>query len=189
MPLVEVLGVEIRQYKGQDIKALVPRIIGQTEFARQQKKRPGKRAAKTNENDFLDACPENTRKFFARLFKESAQLGFAISWGTKGLSLRAHLPDGRLASFFYAYPSGIDQKLPPSFQAYLGEIKDQQVRELMHNSLIKHIPFVLKGEHTLQIILDHEDLANAESGLSQVLSIAKNIADGQIESFDKNVSE
>jgi len=35
MPLVEVLGVEKRQYQIQGIQALVPRIIGQTEYARQ----------------------------------------------------------------------------------------------------------------------------------------------------------
>ena len=41
MPLIEVLGVEIRQYQSGDIQALVPRVIGQTESARQQKKQSG----------------------------------------------------------------------------------------------------------------------------------------------------
>ena len=31
MQTIEVLGVEIRQYEGQNIRALVPRVIGQTE--------------------------------------------------------------------------------------------------------------------------------------------------------------
>jgi hypothetical protein len=46
MPLVEVLGVEIRQYEGQDVRALVPRVIGQTEYARQQKAETTRRQEK-----------------------------------------------------------------------------------------------------------------------------------------------
>lgn len=34
MPRVEVLGVEIRQYAGENVRALVPRVVGQTESAR-----------------------------------------------------------------------------------------------------------------------------------------------------------
>lgn len=42
MASTEVLGVEIRNYEGADLRALVPRVIGLTEVARDRKGRPPK---------------------------------------------------------------------------------------------------------------------------------------------------
>ena len=144
MPLVEVLGVEIKQYQGQNIQALVPRIVGQTEFARQQKKTPGRSVGTTTQEEFLAACPENTRSFFFRLLSESLQHRYIIYWGTKGFSVRGSMPDGRLVSLFYGYPPGVNGSPFPLFQAYLGYIQNPQQHSAVQSAFIEHIPFVLR---------------------------------------------
>jgi len=70
--------VEIRQYQSGDIQALVPRVIGQTESARQKKKTSGGTPRKTTKDDFITACPEHTRRFFERLFSEALDRGFTL---------------------------------------------------------------------------------------------------------------
>jgi len=179
MPLVEVLGVEIRQYAGQDIQALVPRVVGQTESARQQKRNTRPSAKKTTREEFLDACPENTRSFFTRLISEAEQRGFFIAWGTKGFSIRAYLQDGSLATFFYGYPPGVNTSPVPFFQAYLRYIEDPNVRESLWKKLLAHIPFESKG-YTLEIRLNEEGLQKAEAGLSQVLEVAERVINDEI---------
>lgn len=184
MPLVEVLGLEIRQYEGRDIRALVPRVVGQTEFARQQKKAPSRSVVQTSEKEFLRSCPENTRDFFHRLFSESVQRGHTVSWGQKGFSIRIQMPDGRLASFFYGFPPGVNGSPVPLFQAYLGSINDPQLHDAVRRAFLKGIPFVLKGKHTLEISLDVEAIGKAASGLSEVLGVAEQAAAGEMRETD-----
>ena len=173
MPLVEVLGVEIKQYRGQDIQALVPRIVGLTEFARQQKKSPGKKARQMTKEEFLEACPDKTKEFFNKLISGAEQRGFIISWGTKGFSVRFQLPDGKIISLFYCYVPGMNSWSVPLFQAYLGNLKDPEDKNILLKAYQKHLPFELKGQYTLEIPLDDEGLAKAETGLSEVLDVAQ----------------
>lgn len=184
MPLVEVLGVEIRQYEGRDVRALVPRVVGQTEFARQQKKSPGRSAGPTTEREFLTACPESTRGFFEQLFSEAAAQGYTVSWGKKGFSLRVPSTDGQLVSFFYGYPPGVNGSPVPLFQAYLGSIGNPKLHDEVHRAFSKRIPFVLKGKHTLELALDKEALGVAASGLSAVLDVAERAARSEVADSD-----
>lgn len=78
MPRVEALGVEVRQYEGSDIRALVPRVVGQTEYARQQKKGSKGAIGFTTKERFLDSYPENTRHFSTQLLLEADKRGFTI---------------------------------------------------------------------------------------------------------------
>jgi len=65
MAAIEVLGIEIRQYQGDNLKALVPRVVGQTEFARQSKKADKPRTKpKLNQELFLARCSVEARRFF-----------------------------------------------------------------------------------------------------------------------------
>jgi hypothetical protein len=179
MPLVEVLGVEIRQYEGQDIRALVPRVIGQTEYARQQKSGTSPRAEKITEADFLAECPESAVAFFTLLLTESAKRGFTVAWGTKGFSVRIPTPDGKLISYFYGYPAGVDDFAAPFFQAYLGYIEDPETKQAAQEAFTQLIPFHLRGKHTLQIELDDEGVRAAKDGLAGVLDIAGRLAAGE----------
>jgi hypothetical protein len=90
---IEVLGVELRQYVGQGVKALVPRVIGQSEAAREQKARssPSRSAApsvRLNRERFLSICPSEAMHFFAKILDEAANRGLAISWGTTSFNVR-----------------------------------------------------------------------------------------------------
>jgi len=185
MPLVEVLGVEIRQYEGQNIRALVPRVVGQTEFARQQKKSPGQSVGTTTEKEFLNACPENTRSFFQLLFSEAVKNDYIISWGQKAFSVRAQMPDGSLATFFYGYPPGVNSSPLPLFQAYLGYMKETSLHDAAQKEYLSHIPFVLKGSHTLELALNEEGIRAATSGLSAVLDVGRRVANDEILKTDE----
>ena len=69
MPRIEVLGVEVRQFSGQSVRALVPRVIGQTERARQDKVALPSR--KISLSHIVESCPEWCRSFFEDLFEEA----------------------------------------------------------------------------------------------------------------------
>ena len=108
---VEVLGLEIKQFKGKGQRAMVPRIIGQTEEAIIRKD-PGRRSL-TRET-FLAQCPPDTRASFEMVLDQSEKRGHSIYWGTATFSVRAYLPKSqRAATFAYGWMSG-------EFQVYLG---------------------------------------------------------------------
>jgi hypothetical protein len=64
----EVLAVEIKQFVGQGLRSLVPRVIGQTAEA-QQKKNPGPRP-KLGEDEFFQILEENTSRETANLARK-----------------------------------------------------------------------------------------------------------------------
>jgi len=177
MQRVEVLGVEIRQYQGRSIKALVPRLIGQTEFARQIKE-TRKSTRFTTEEEFLASCPDNSRPFFKRLLAGAQKSDYTIYWGTKGFSIRAQMPNKKWESLHYGYPPNLDGNPFPVFQVYLSIFKDPKTREIARNAYKEHMPFRLRGNYTLEITLDEDGLRHAESGLDGVLEVTSRIVEG-----------
>lgn len=149
MPLVEVLGVEIRRYEGQKIRALVPRVVGQTETARQQKVR----LPKTTPDEFLSLCDEKSRNFFLELLKSAEDEGYAILWGTKGFSLRLELKEGVWVSLFYGFPPEAHGAKDAFFQAYLGYIENPDIRNRLQQKLSEYADFKLKGQYTPDVML------------------------------------
>ncbi len=103
---VEVLGVEIKQYAQSDSKqtALVPRVVGATETARAAKETPSGSRARTNRQTFLAKCAPRAAEFFAHMLDAAEARGHVINWGLVGFSVRARLPEDRLATFAYGYP-------------------------------------------------------------------------------------
>jgi hypothetical protein len=100
---IEVLGVEIKQYLGGDRKAVVPRVIGFTEKARQQKQTS---TGKTTQGEFFDKLDATSRAFFEKLFNLANQKGFTIYWGTKGFSVRSYFQAiDKVLSCIYGYPT------------------------------------------------------------------------------------
>jgi len=90
---IEVLGVELRQYVGQGMKALVPRVIGQSEAAREQKVRSSPlrsvaASVRLNRETFLSICPPEAAGFFAKVLDVAANRGLRISWGTTSFNVR-----------------------------------------------------------------------------------------------------
>jgi hypothetical protein len=66
----EVLAVEVKQYRGEGLTTLVPRLIGQTSLA-DQRKRPGESGRPSGEFD--------EEKFFSVLSRNSSPAGVAVA--------------------------------------------------------------------------------------------------------------
>ena len=111
MSSVEVLGVEIRQYRGEGISALVPRVVGQTESARDLKASPTRQAVShTNKAEFLSRHDGQIRDFWADVIeKAEGDPGWTVTWGKEQLCLRMIDPvSGKPLSLAY---SGRDESM------------------------------------------------------------------------------
>lgn len=84
METVEILGVEIKQYTTEDIKTLVPRVIGQSIEA--QTKKSSIIEPRLNYETFFETLDTEAKEFYEELFKFSEQEGFKIQFTPKGFS-------------------------------------------------------------------------------------------------------
>jgi hypothetical protein len=109
MDPAEALALEIRQYAGEGLQALVPRVIGQTAQAQQKKSPPSDAAATWDETTFFaateDQCGEASARAARQLFdwakaqgrvwfgrgKRSGSFGLAIT-----LNGRTRIPFGTM---------------------------------------------------------------------------------------------
>lgn len=88
MPTVEVLAVEIKQYKGTARRTLVPRVIGR--IAGSSGTKPGTRRPNLNRETFLEAFPGvDDREVAAQLLDRAVAVGATLTWGSNGVSIRA----------------------------------------------------------------------------------------------------
>ncbi len=117
MSNVEVLAVEVKQFLGEQQKALVPRVLGMTEAARSAKQRTSGPVRHTNRDEFLEkVSTDEIRNFFADILDDAEKRELQIYWGTTGFSVRVYLPATQnYASLVYGYPGGI-------FQVYFGHL-------------------------------------------------------------------
>jgi len=168
MDRAEVLGVELVQYAGSNIKALVPRLIGQTEVIRQKKQKTGTTKKRLNLQGFLNRCPEDTRNFFTRAITESQERGMQVYWGTSGFSLRAPDRTGNPVTIFYGFPSGGPDTDSAVIQGYIGNIWDVEYREQLRQRFLA-IPGVTQGgEYTMNMELDVQHFEYAKRLLQLV---------------------
>jgi len=112
MTTVEVLAVEAKQFVGEGLSAIVPRLLGMTETARDVKHR----TRQTNWDEMRSKCSPEASPFFKHIMDLADQKGHSIYWGAVGFSIRVYLPgsDG-LASIAYGYP-------PDLFHIYFGHL-------------------------------------------------------------------
>ena len=88
MPNIEVLAVEIKQFRGNAGQTLVPRVIGRIA----DKKSDGRRPTHTRKS-FLDAFSAgDDRKVAERLLNGAVTAGATLSWGSTSVSIRAKCP-------------------------------------------------------------------------------------------------
>lgn len=167
MPNIEVLGIEVRQYVGQNMRALVPRIVGQTESAREAKGGPSSSRRKTTLEEFLAACPEQqVHPFFAGLIQDAEAHGVVVSWGGTGFSLRARRHDGSQRSLLFAYPRTERRKFP-FIEVYLEEVKEARER------FLAVAPFKERGEHTLFLPIVVENIEAARRAAAVLWEVAQ----------------
>ncbi len=87
MPNVEVLAVEIKQFRGDSGQILVPRVIGA--LAAGPKTTTGRARVNLRRESFLDAfADERARSAAARLLQVADSHGATVTPGVKGMSIR-----------------------------------------------------------------------------------------------------
>lgn len=161
---IEVLGVELRQYVGQGIKALVPRVVGQTEAAREQKERSSPRApstgapSATNREAFLATCSPGAADFFERALDEAAQRTFQVSFGGKGFSIRAP----QRPAFFYCYPPGANGRTTSDIEIYLGELRNPELNTEMRVQFLEVDGTKASGKFTVRLNVSDANVPQAE---------------------------
>jgi hypothetical protein len=176
MDKAQVFGIELVQYAGSNIKALVPRLIGQTEVIRQKKQKGGTNKPRLNLETFLGRCPEDTTDFFRKAIIESQERGMQVYWGTSGFSLRAPDHTGKLLSLFYGFPSGSPGSDSAVIQGYVGDIADAEYRNQLRKRFLA-IPGVTQGgEYTMSLNLDAQHSENAKRLLELVWDIAAELS-------------
>jgi len=83
MDPAEVIGVQIKQYKGEHLTTLVPRVVGQTAEANIKKTRPPGR--QWDEDSFFSDLAERSApqecELARRILEWSSASGFEIKWG------------------------------------------------------------------------------------------------------------
>jgi hypothetical protein len=160
---IEVLGVELRQYVGQSIKALVPRVVGQTEAARDQKERSSPRrrtgaSIRTSREAFLAATPAESVSFFRKIFDEAQSRGLQVSFGTKGFSLRAP----GCPVFFYCYPPGTTSRTTSDIEIFLRDLGETAFANEVRATFLKIPNVKASGQFTLRLSVTSSTLKDAE---------------------------
>lgn len=149
---VEVLAVEVKQFIGEGQKAIVPRLIGLTESAREQKR------TATTRSELLAKCNPESFKFFSDLLDIAEERGHSIYWGTKGFSVRVHIQEkDTYASVAYGFP-------PNSFQLYFAHLPFSEVdisslrKDLLALGIFREAP------QTITALINRSNSAQAKKG-------------------------
>jgi hypothetical protein len=173
MPAVEVLGVEMRHYEGGHLRALVPRVVGQTEFARQQKQSSGRVTRQISREAFLEQCPHRSAEFFAELLDQATAAGYRISWGKLGFSLRLPTREENLATVFYGslpYRQGAQEAV---LQPHMGAIDDPAEQRAFHQALSQFLNLELRTQQTLEEAVTDARVDAMTQAAPEILSVPK----------------
>lgn len=177
MPRIEVLGVEVRQFSGQFMRALVPRVIGQTERARQDK--VALPSHKISLSHFVESCPEWCRSFFEDLFEEARKEGFRVVPGTKGFSVRATQNNGKLFSLMWGFPPGSYGRPAPAIDIDLTYLSPIENPDVITQAVTKIAPFKLGGTSMLTLLLAVENLKPARDALNYIWQLGRKVQAAQ----------
>ena len=177
MTSVEVLAIEITQYVGGSVRALVPRLVGQTEANSAAKREPGQPVRRTTPEEFLASCPEEFGTSSRKLFAVPRIGGFTIYWGTKGFSFRVPSKDGGLCSLLYGYPPGADGR-PTAFMVSLhgphrGQCAEtENAREVSPGGSTRR-----RGHYILRLKLDSRGPCDRPRSLGGPLEVASELVE------------
>lgn len=109
MPNIEVLAVEVKQFRGKSSQTLVPRVIGRTAAESNQKPR-----RKLTREAFLDEFPTTDTRFVAdQLLRVAVRCGATLAWGSSGLSIR-------MRCSVRSEPITVCWMFPPSVVGWMG---------------------------------------------------------------------
>ena len=106
MPNIEVLAIEIKQFRGGQTQTLVPRVLGRTAKASAQGL--ARRGRSLNRETFLDQFVDHQmRNAAGRLLDTALESGATLEWGPSSVSLRGHCSR-------WQYPITVAWLIPPS---------------------------------------------------------------------------
>lgn len=169
---VEVLVVEIKQFVGTDgQQAMVPRVLGLTEAARQTKQSEGRRG-KIGREEFLANSSPEVAAFFGQVLDLAQERGYEIYWGSMGFSVRIYLPaQGELASFAYGWSPGV-------FEFYFSQLPlSEQRAQTLRKALLAFGVFEEAGQYTLRAKLNATTLKRMPEVYNFILDAVPQVLD------------
>jgi len=154
MTTVEVLAVEAKQFVGEGLTTIAPRLVGMTETARDLKRQPNKRP--TDREEVLSKCSSEVSKFFSHILDIADEQGHTIYWGTIGFSVRVYLPKiESLASIAYGYP-------PNLFQIYFAHLPFPEKHVVALRKEILKLGIFKEAPKTLSVNLNSDNIQKAK---------------------------
>ncbi len=106
MPGIEVLAVEIKQFRGESTQTLVPRVLGRLATSSGHSATEPRR--RLTQESFLDELPsDEARNAVARIFEVAREYGASLAWGSSGVSVR-------MRCSVWMYPVSVAWLYPPS---------------------------------------------------------------------------
>lgn len=100
MDPAEVLAVEVKQYVGEGLKTLVPRVIGQTAAAQSQRSGGPRQSKQWDEASFFDACKPERAKAARKILDWTKDRGIPVRWG-KGANSGSFIPTYQQSGIAY----------------------------------------------------------------------------------------
>ena len=177
MPDIDVAGIEVGRYLSPAGEAFVPRVVGVTEQSRGKKEEQRSPLVKTTREAILEACPEATRGPIAEFLGECEARGMRLELGTKGVSVRLHLPKGPV-SLFYCYPPGANGRTVPHLQIYVAGLPEELRADVLASA--EALGFEGASAYTRNLNLDGEVLRGFHEVKQQLWRIADRLqGDGQ----------
>lgn len=161
---VEVLAVEVKQYQRGDaegLTALVPRVVGLTEAAREKRSQPRRR--NLTRQEILEGSGDAGRAFFARVLDLAQERGQQINVGTSRFSVRAYSPNrDRYRTFAFCRPALTHAQGWDELQLFLGELRSftpQSEMDALRQELLEFGVLEEGGEVTLKAPVTEGNLA------------------------------
>ena len=156
---VDVLAVEVKQFLGDGIRAVVPRIIGMTQKAIDRKAAGDIRKSPLNSETFLSQCSPEAADVFGKWLSSALPEEFSIYWGATSFSIRAHIAteEREYASFLYGWPLN-------TMEIYLKQLPlNETESKAFRQELLKFGMFKEAGRWTLRATVDGVNKQKAEA--------------------------
>lgn len=168
---VEVLAVEIKQFVGGGAhRVMVPRLIGMTETAREQK--PVSAATKTTREAFLAACAPEAVPVFEQLLAAAEQRDYRVDWGKVGFTVRPII-GGVLTTVLCGWSS---TNPPTRIEFYSGYLKLEPERfQTLRDALLNLNLKLHTGKHTYRATITPESAAAIRTVLPKLFALIENL--------------
>jgi hypothetical protein len=183
MERADVLAVEVRQFigtsQGQELRTLVPRVLGQTEAAKEKKSprtQSGERLPVLEPEQFIDVLPIQAQGPFRAALEMGKDIGFQLRpYSTAGSQQIQFIVPGVPGSPVYLYSDGRKHfVLYVSLGRYHSKLREVDVNQRLRNMMTTMVPS-RRGEIEVKVELglQAQEIAdsNAYSELRSILSL------------------